>query len=247
MLRHRTSLPLVSLLLALFTSACGASVTDETGGSGGAGAGASGGGGGQPGPCDGASCGDSCTTCPEGAPCIPQACDALGECVSEAEVVCTQCPTEVPPEGGACPALSLVCELDDGVVVSCRTRVTCTDAGWSVQSPNCPSDPPPDPNCPPSPPQGDCAVATDPGLCAYDESTLCGCSDCLGGPCGGQAQWVCAPAPEPPCPAIAPRLGDPCADEALICQYGSCAIGQVLAGRRCDGGLWIDEGIPCPL
>ena len=46
---------------------------------------------------------------------------------------------------------------------------------------------------------------------------------------------------------IAARLGQPCADEGLTCVYGSCALGAVSGGRRCQDGIWIEEGIACPL
>lgn len=240
------------LILPFFLAplaACDSDVTDPTGGSGtgGASSGGSGTGGTAAGPCDGKVCGDPCSTCPEGAPCQQEACNANGECVGAEEAVCGSCPTEIPAEGSACPSIDLVCEMDDGPIVECRTRVTCTASGWTVAAPNCIPDPPPDPACPPAEPMGNCTVGTDPALCIYDTSTLCGCSDCLGGPCGGQAQWICSPAPEAPCPATAPQLGEPCIDEMLSCVYGSCAVAQVLAGRLCQDGVWVDAPVPCPL
>jgi hypothetical protein len=95
-------------------------------------------------------------------------------------------------------------------------------------------------------PTGTCDTATDPSICGYGD-VLCGCSDCLGGPCGGQAQWVCAAAPEAPCPAVAPKLGTACSDPDLECLYGSCSLSAGLAGRRCTAGVWVAEDVACPL
>lgn len=156
------------------------------------------------------------------------------------------CPSEAPPDGAACDMPGLLCEVEDGIVVVCRATATCTAQGWENEAPGCSSIPPTDPSCPTAQPSGDCAVASDPALCVYGD-TMCGCSDCLGGPCGGQAQWVCAPPPAPPCPTVAPKLGGACTDEGLSCAYGSCAIDQVLAGRACTDGAWVSDPVACPL
>jgi hypothetical protein len=231
---------LVGLALA---GGCGGTVTDGTGGAGG--------GGGAPtstststDPCAGKSCGDPCTSCPDQAPCAQQACDMDGQCVV-APVQCGGCPSEPPPDGAACSPPGLFCEVEGGIIVECRATATCTTDGWLNQAPGCSSTPPPDPKCPMMEPSGACDVATDPSLCVYGDD-VCGCSDCLGGPCGGQAEWVCVTPPRQPCPATPPKIGNPCPDEGASCIYGSCSL-TYLAGRVCQGGLWADDGVACPL
>ncbi|HZF54419.1 MAG TPA: hypothetical protein VE093_37490 [Polyangiaceae bacterium] len=241
-----------SCLTLLGASGCG-SDTNGTGGAeggaggGGGGGGAGGAGGGSADPCEGRACGEACSTCPEGAPCMPQACNSEGICVEEALAVCSACPTTPPPDGEACSPVGLVCEMEAGVVLACRTRTNCMDTGWKTFPPGCLSDPPTDPACPASEPSGDCDVMADPSLCVLAENTLVGCSNCLGGPCGGPAEWVIAAPPVSPCPALAPKLGAGCADEGLSCVYGSCALGGTSGGRTCLGAIWTEDIIPCPL
>ena len=224
----------------------GAGGSGGSGGSGGAGGSGGSGGSGGGDPCGGKACGDPCTTCPEGAPCMPMACDAGGACVSEEDVVCaTACPTTQPADGDPCPAVGIACELDEGIVIVCRARTQCTPDGWLTVAPGCSSDPLPDAGCPATEPTGACDVAVDPGLCTYGDG-FCGCSDCLGGPCGGQAEWRCAEPPAAPCPAIAPKLGAPCSEEGLECLYGSCPLGGTSGGRTCSLGMWVEEIVACP-
>lgn len=245
-----------SVFLTLFLTAVVLTGCDGndggSGGSGGSGAsgggGASGGSGGTGGagdPCAGKMCGDPCSTCPDGAPCMPQACDASGTCVSEEDVVCGGCPTEPPPDGTACAQVGLVCETEEGVILVCRSRTTCTADGWQTIAPGCSSEPIVDPNCPAAVPSGNCDVMADPSLCLYPE-TFCGCSNCLGGPCGGDAQWVCAMPPAAPCPELAPKLGAPCADEGQSCVYGACPLGGTSGGRTCLNGVWTEDIVACP-
>lgn len=239
---------LVALLFAAIAQAgCGDGGSGGSGGTGGSGgSGGSGGAGGGGDPCAGKQCGDPCSTCPDGAPCQPQACDKDGQCVGEVDVVCsTKCPAEAPADGDPCPEVGLACEVDSGVVLVCRARVQCTQNGWLSVAPGCSSDPIPDPDCPASEPSGDCDVAMDPGLCTFGD-TLCGCSDCLGGPCGGQAQWVCAAPPDPPCPPVAPKLGADCTEEGLSCVYGACPLGGTSGGRTCSEGAWVEDIVACP-
>ncbi|MFO0551992.1 MAG: hypothetical protein U0271_26640 [Polyangiaceae bacterium] len=246
-------LPACVVFGVAFNVGCGGTIsTDGGGGSGGNATGAShaGGAGGDlpAGPCDGKSCGDPCSTCPPQAPCQQEACNSAGECVGAEQAVCSACPETAPVDGDACPSVGLVCEVEDGVVAVCRARATCTANGWVNEAPGCDPNPSQDPNCPQSPPTGNCDGAVDPALCVYTESTLCGCTDCVGGgPCGGQPEWFCAAPPEPPCPAVAPRLGDGCADEGISCYYGACSISPTLAGRKCQTGLWVDDPVGCPL
>jgi hypothetical protein len=249
---HRHAILLAASLLALFTAAgCGSDTTSTTDGTGGgvAGTSGSGGAGGSGDPCAGHACGDPCTTCPEGAPCMPQACNAEGQCVDQQSATCGACPTAAPDDGTMCEPVGLVCETEDGIVLVCRERVTCTMDGWKKLVTGCKSDPEANPACPNTPPAGACdAIAdptADPSLCEFSD-TFCGCSNCLGGPCGGQGEWVCAEAPKAPCPAIAPKLGAPCTEDALKCVYGACPLGGTTGGRTCTGGLWTEDIVQCP-
>lgn len=156
------------------------------------------------------------------------------------------CPATTPADGQTCEPIDLVCEYDEGFVLECRPKTTCTSAGWETLSPNCSSDPPPDIDCPANQPTGDCDEGADPSLCVYGNEVVCGCSNCLGGPCGGQAQWVCAPPPAAPCPPVAPLLGAACSDEAVSCTYGSCFL-SLIGGRTCTDGIWVDDDVACPL
>jgi len=236
---------LVASLVLFCAAGCGSTVTDGAGGAGGGGGGSTAiSAGDVMDPCAGKSCGDVCSTCPSPAPCAAQTCNADGQCVSD-EVNCGGCPSSPPPDGSACDPPGLFCEVDDGPVVQCRATATCTNDGWLNQAPGCTSTPPPDPTCPGMEPSGACDTSKDPSLCLYGDD-VCGCSDCLGGPCGGNAAWVCASAPPAPCPATAPKIGQLCSIEGTSCVYGSCAL-TVLAGRKCVQGSWVDDGVACPL
>jgi hypothetical protein len=235
---------IVTCLTVIGTAGCGSDTGGGQAGAGGSGGvGGAGGAGGGGDACAGQACGDACTTCPEGAPC---ACNAEGACVGEALAVCSPCPATPPTDGEACAPAGLVCETEEGIIIVCRSRTTCTANGWLTTAPGCSIDPAPDPACPAAQPSGTCDKTVNKELCKYGDP-FCGCSDCLGGgPCGGQAEWVCAAPPSAPCPAIAPKLGAVCADDGLSCVYGTCYLGGTSGGRTCEGGIWTEDILPCP-
>ena len=142
-------------------------------------------------------------------------------------------------------SVGLVCEVDEGIVIVCRARAQCTVKGWQTQAPGCSSEPLVDPGCPAAQPSSNCDVAVDPALCVYG-TAFCGCTNCLGGPCGGQAEWVCAAPPAAPCPEIAPKLGAACEAEGTACVYGACPLGGTSGGRTCLGGVWTEDIVACP-
>lgn len=253
----RASSPLSTLALALATAlcvastaACGGSVV-AAGGAGAGGAGAGGAGAAGPGdPCAGLACGSLCSACPGGdAPCYTGSCDEVGVCVPTMVVACgSGCPATLPDEAAACEVPGLVCEYGDGPIVACRERAVCTEQGFTLLLPNCLDEHVDPEGCPAAAPAvGDpCEVDVDPSLCEYPPA-FCGCSNCgFGGPCGGPGEWACA-APAEGCPSVAPRLGFSCASEGQSCQYGSCVLGGVYAGRTCLSGNWVDSTGPCPL
>ncbi len=160
----------------------------------------------------------------------------------------TGCPATEPTEGSGCDDPGLLCEYDDGPIISCRGWMECgTDGLWFVMGPYCDSWPPPAVNCPSSPPPaGPCDENQNGAICLYPDDTQCGCTNCLGGPCGGQPQWVCVPPPGGGCPSAAPNFGQPCSPEGLECFYGSCSLGTQ-GERDCVNGVWVNVEVACPL
>lgn len=227
--------------LALAIPACGGS---DTGGGTESGSSSSSSSSGAADPCAGKACGEPCTDCPAGG-CDAQACNSMGQCVAQAEALCSPCPQSMPADGAPCPQTALVCELEDGPILPCRARIVCQASGWQNVAPGCSSLLPADTNCSAPPPTGACDINTDPLLCATPDS-FCGCSNCLAGPCGGPAEWVCASPAAAPCPPQAPKLGEICSMEGLKCVYGACALGGTSGGRSCYKGLWIEDIVNCP-
>jgi hypothetical protein len=121
----------------------------------------------------------------------------------------------------------------------------CTASGWVSGIGACP--PPPTDKCPATLADAEgkaCSVVG--AFCAYGDR-VCGCGNCFGGPCGGDAKWVCDPKnDDPSCPSKLPNLGVPCTKEGAKCVYGTCAAGNI-AGRVCKGGFYRDEPMACPL
>ncbi|GAB5544545.1 MAG: hypothetical protein SangKO_043050 [Sandaracinaceae bacterium] len=155
------------------------------------------------------------------------------------------CPGALPSAGASCGMPGLVCTYGDDPRLACRDRAECTDAGWTVEMPDCA---PLDMSaCPPEMPG---AVDTCDGMvgayCEYGE-TACGCTNCFGGPCGGTAMWDCTmPPPDSRCPRRTPNAGDYCAEEGLTCDYGTCTLGTQ-ASLTCTDGAWRSTDIPCPV
>ena len=160
----------------------------------------------------------------------------------------TGCPPTPAADGAECDEPGLKCEYGDGPIIGCRGWMECGDDElWFVMDPNCMDWPPPAVGCPPQPPQpGQCPMDLNGTLCLYPDDTQCGCTNCLGGPCGGPPQWVCVPPPGGSCPSKAPNFGQPCSPDGLECLYGSCSLGTQ-GERDCDGGVWVDVEVACPL
>ncbi len=156
------------------------------------------------------------------------------------------CPS-TPPQGGPCPELDQLCEYGQQLAPGCRTRVACTQAGWSTAPAACPAPVVPGVDgCPK-------AVADAGGSCTQNEAVCdlgggasCVCTACAGGPCMGTPRWTCAGAATQPCPAIAPNLGQACKTDGLTCTYGASCTSTFMK-RRCAAGVWRDEQVPCPL
>lgn len=154
------------------------------------------------------------------------------------------CPA-TQPFSGACAPVGLECGYGDDPRPGCRPVAKCTASGWSSGVGACP--PPPTTTCPTTIADAEGKVCTVVGaFCAYGDR-VCGCGNCFGGPCGGDAKWVCDPKnDDPSCPSKLPNLGTPCAKEGAKCVYGTCAAGNI-AGRVCKGGFYRDEPMACPV
>ena len=155
------------------------------------------------------------------------------------------CPSSIPSDGAPCVPLGLACGYGDDPRPRCRPTSTCKTTGWSTPIGACP--PPPTETCPPTEDKAKGQTCTTVGaFCSYGDSR-CGCSNCFAGPCGGTPKWACSDPPsDPSCPRAMPNLGVACAKAGLSCVYGSCASGDV-AGRKCEGAVWIDVPQACPL
>jgi hypothetical protein len=175
------------------------------------------------------------------------ACGTNGHCkiVEKTNV----CPVDQPDHGATCTVdTSLICEYGNDARPACRTHATCPSGTWQVAVSG----------CPPLPVAGQqgCPVATSSGgacssdglLCDMGDDTFCACSSCAGGPCSLTPRWACGGRPTTPgCASRSPGLGSGCTDEGLVCVYGPICVASVSVGRRCAGGVWVDEPLVCPL
>jgi hypothetical protein len=140
------------------------------------------------------------------------------------------CPTSRPESGMSCNAVSgVICEYGNdpnwacnevfycSPPESCMSEAACAQFAWmpyAVGPMKCPS--PPlvvGPGCPASHAEaakgGDCSKEAD--VCAYSEG-ICACA---------AGVWACA-MPESGCPLLRPRIGSPCPNPNLTCNYGVC-------------------------
>jgi hypothetical protein len=189
--------------------------------------------------------------------CAPQhpagyvaSCDvSTGHC-RVAEQSAAICPPQAPEAGTLCKVAG-DCEYGSDVRVSCRAHASCVGGAWQVTAAKCSAIPGPgESGCPASVdvPGGACPASG--GACDMGVGAVCECGQCLGGPClpDPPATWACAQPPPAPCPSIAPNTGHACAlPPGTTCQYGiNCA--QTSFRRICGGdGVWVDDGVICPL
>jgi hypothetical protein len=86
------------------------------------------------------------------------------------------------------------------------------------------------------------------GWCDYPQGR-CACTVQAGGPALLDASavsiWICQDPSAPGCPTPRPRLGSPCSQDGLTCDYGACDIPGGI-GETCNGGIWIQAGVACP-
>ena len=152
------------------------------------------------------------------------------------------CPA-AEPQGGACSLEGFRCTYGDSVRADCRSAVTCMGGMWVGETTACSMStvcnqfktPPAGQACDPSAAQ----------FCVIGD-TLCGCSQCLEGPCmAGPVTWQCAGPPSTPgCPPVIPNDGSPCTSPGVLCSYGYPCGGSG-ANAACKDGLWRWTGQLC--
>src|SRR5262249_17924763 len=119
----------------------------------------------------------------------------LGACGSDAastqdapiSIGSTGCPAAGPSPSPPFSPGGIACTYGSSPRPECRSLWLCMATGFAHVSQEC--DAPPSGLCPSSPASltGDCA---NPGaICAFDDGTLCSCSQCHGGPCHTTATW----------------------------------------------------------
>jgi hypothetical protein len=152
------------------------------------------------------------------------------------------CPAVAPMRESVCWSPLFECEYGASPNLDCNVLFVCGwhDAGgfgcptWMQQG-GAPADCPAD-TCPESLPMitpGDPCGA--PHLnCAYPNATCICASGTSGGFDGGDAGWACFPI-QPGCPSPRPRIGTPCTDDGMLCDYGRSAGG---VATRCQSGVW---------
>jgi hypothetical protein len=119
-------------------------------------------------------------------------------------------------------------------------RATCKSEKWNIDDPACGHMAQAGENgCPVAHPTAGAACTNDGLVCQMLGGDLCVCSTCLGGPCLQDPHWGCAPPPTTEgCPETAP---------ALECLYGVRCVESISTERKCEGGVWVDVPVACPL
>lgn len=154
------------------------------------------------------------------------------------------CPLQSPADASACSKEGQSCDYGDNP--RCLATATCTGGKWSVAQVKCA---PADPACPATRESAaGQACATKGAYCNY-AGLSCDCTNCTKYPveqCMGALTWHCdAPNTTPGCPPARPNVGQACAKEALLCEYGC----EANASRKCVVGAWAAASSPggCPI
>lgn len=200
-------------------------------------------------------CVSACTShpnLPDGSGSSDSANGGSGDGAHDAATLAGPCPTKQPDNAAKtpCPSEGLQCEYGADPRPACRTVATCgANHTWQVPIYGaCAAIPPA--TCPQT---RDIAAGAkcnvEGAFCRYDGFEPCECTNCnKGGPdaaCLGEATWHCpAPHPDARCPAVMPRLGEPCAQDGQVCKYTCGGAG----GRVCHNGVWqAAQGGPCAI
>jgi hypothetical protein len=149
-----------------------------------------------------------------------------------------RCGFDPPPLDMPCGIDGMECEYGASPNPGCDQIMECLNGMWT---------PPPLPSCE----VGTCPasyadvaqgqVCYGNGLdCAYPEGQ-CNCSYTSSRGVGNNSLWYCFdPAG---CPEPRPRVGAPCAQPGLACDYGACTGGLL---ETCTGGYWNMTMTSCP-
>jgi hypothetical protein len=164
------------------------------------------------------------------------------------------CPASAPAVGTSCTDTGLECEYGNDLDWTCNVVVHCKVGNtWEMVSggnPMCPSHPfGIGPGCPSShaaASMGDVCTQNE-QVCGYPEG-ICVCQPgFVIGPGSPDAAvppstWQCA-MPSTGCPPFPsrPRLGSPCSNSALSCDYGVCGVPTNTAYTCDTSGYWIDS------
>jgi hypothetical protein len=89
-------------------------------------------------------------------------------------------------------------------------------------------------------PQVGMACPTPQHDCVWSSGLYC---RCLPGADGGAATWDCYPSPQG-CPTTPPNKGQQCDITAMMCAYGTCALGTKVT-TSCVGGITRWTNPPC--
>lgn len=144
------------------------------------------------------------------------------------------CPTVLPKEGDACTKAELECEYGSSFDAKCNIVSRCSAGKWTIAAPKSTCAAPT--SCPSSPfgPERGRACPVEGSICTYVD----GVCDCERESAGSTAiVWRCSTFT---CKGPRPRLGCSCMN-ALVCQYGSCTLGEVVHGidLACRSDVWM--------
>jgi hypothetical protein len=166
----------------------------------------------------------------------------------------TYCPSTLPPQGTACSDEGLYCEYGDDPNLNCDTITQCYGGQWNVEKGyggTCPTPPANPSGCPDSfasVPVGQHCGTLVGTTCSYPQG-FCGCSIGSGGPypedAAAVATWICD-APATGCPMPRPKLGTPCSQDNLECDYSPCSLPSGVS-LICQSGAWQDAPYGCAL
>jgi hypothetical protein len=155
-------------------------------------------------------------------------CDTIAVCQSVR-------PTDGGPLNVVLPPPTMMV-IPPSVMLSGTWELNEPDGGKLCQAPA-------QPGCPPSfdsvPRGAGCAGVA--SFCDYPEGR-CRCEAADG---SLTATWSCQD-PTPPCPTPRARLGSPCTQEGLVCQYGLCG-GADTDTQICRNGIWLSLVLDCTL
>jgi hypothetical protein len=150
--------------------------------------------------------------------------------------LCTDFPS---PDASTCPEPGLTCEYGSSPNPLCNTLALCASGGWETTEPTpaCAYG-----ACPASyaAVQQSATCPADPFSCSYPQGQ-CNCNLTSNG-ANPRLVWSCT-TPAAGCPEPRPRLGSPCSQPNLSCDYGACSGG---IKQICVNDIWVPVESSCP-